>query len=51
MLREGLKDSDIPHRTELCDRIRKMLDIHLSMLHNDIMVIYVLYFIWKLVTK
>jgi hypothetical protein len=38
MLREDLKNSDIPHRTALTERIMKMLNVHLAALQEDMKV-------------
>ena len=38
MLREDLKDSDIPHRTTICARVRETLEIHLKRLEDDMQV-------------
>jgi hypothetical protein len=38
MLREDLKNSDIPHRTALTEHIMKMLDVHLVALQEDMKV-------------
>ena len=38
MLREDLKDDDIPHRTTVCNRILEIWDDHLEQLANEMQV-------------
>jgi hypothetical protein len=40
LLRQELKDSDIPHRTHIRDRIMKMWDSHLEQLQSDMEVAF-----------
>jgi len=43
MLREELKDSDIPHRTTIRKRIMEVWDEHLDMLQDQMMVNFIRY--------